>query len=143
MCEQLDETEWDNIRFPRPPYEIDRADGRSPTLAAQAAHLQPAWTFESHPGICDANLLDPALREQNTSRGPPPETQNMEMEDSIPDDMEDYPVECVLEKRGNMFYLQWKDGTRSWAASTPCVRRPCGHGGKGNNWRLTEQNQQR
>jgi hypothetical protein len=32
---------------------------------------------------------------------------------TVPDDA-DYPVERLLEKRGNMFYLQWKDGTRSW-----------------------------
>ena len=38
----------------------------------------------------------------------------MEDSTSILDDEEDYPVETVLEKRGNMFYLQWKDGTRSW-----------------------------
>jgi hypothetical protein len=71
--------------------------------------------MESQPETYHSGLLDPALREHNASRDALPEPQGVEMEDgtSIPDDA-DYPVERLLEKRGNMFYLQWKDGTRSW-----------------------------
>ena len=118
VYEQPDETE---MTSPFLSYDIDLAnDARhSFTPATQAADLQAATTFmfmESHPDISYADLLDPALQEHDASKRAPPETQDIEMEHStgIPDDKADYPVECVLEKRGHMFYLQWKDGTRSW-----------------------------
>jgi hypothetical protein len=116
---QLEETEWDNMASPLPPYRMDGADdaGRSPMPAAQAAHLQAVSTFmESHLEIHSAGLLDPALRDHDALRNAIPRPQDMVMEDStsILDNEEDYPVETVLEKRGNMFYLQWKDGTCSW-----------------------------
>ncbi|KAH8755314.1 hypothetical protein F5883DRAFT_177884 [Diaporthe sp. PMI_573] len=115
---QPEETEWDNMRSPLPPCGMDGADdaGRGPAPVAQAPHLQAVWTFmESHAEIHHAGLLDPTLREYDASRSAPPESQDMEIDDntSIPDDV-DYPFDYVLEKRRNMFYLQWKDGTRSW-----------------------------
>ncbi|KAK4242983.1 hypothetical protein C7999DRAFT_36694 [Corynascus novoguineensis] len=53
---------------------------------------------------------------QTSSEGNREDLEDMVMKDStsIHDNEKDYPVENVLEKRGNMFYLQWKDGTRSW-----------------------------
>jgi hypothetical protein len=113
---QLEDTERENIRSPLLPYGMNRVDdaGHSPTL--QAAHLQDVSTFmKSRPETDYAGLLDPALRKHNTSSAALPEPQSVEVEDStsIPDNAE-YPVERLLEKRGNMFYLEWKDGTRSW-----------------------------
>jgi hypothetical protein len=108
VYEQLDGPEWENMRPPLPPYGIDGVDdaGHSPT--PQATLVQAVSTFmESQPETYHAGLLDPALREHNASMGALPEPQGVEMEDStsIPDDA-DYPVERLLEKRGNMFYLQ-------------------------------------
>ena len=110
VYEQPDETE---MTSPFLSYDIDLAnDARhSFTPATQATDLQAATTFmfiESHPDISYADLLDPALQEHDASKRAPPETQDIEMEHStgIPDDKADYPVECVLEKRGHMFYLQ-------------------------------------
>jgi hypothetical protein len=119
VYEQLEETEWDNMASPLPSYEMGGADdaGRSPMLAAQAVHLQAVSTFmESHLEIHSVGLFDPALRDHDTSRNTLPTPRDMVMEDStsIFDNEKDYPVETVLEKRGDMFYLQWKDGTCSW-----------------------------
>lgn len=116
---QLEETEWDNIASPLPPFGMDGAGdaGCSPMPAAQTGHLQAVSTFmESHLEIHSAGILDPALRDHDASRSALPGPQDTAMEDStsILDDEEDCPVETVLEKQSNMFYLQWKDGTRSW-----------------------------
>ena len=135
LAEQLDETIWDTLRSPPPPYEavVDAGRGHTPAL------FEPEWTFmEPFPEI-HPDLLDPALREDEAPTNAYLVPQDGEMEDSTiiltnvaesssfeprEVEIEDstsilrgtsvYGVERLLEKRGNMFYILWKDGTRSW-----------------------------
>ncbi|TPX11403.1 uncharacterized protein E0L32_007822 [Thyridium curvatum] len=73
------------------------------------------WS-ESIPSSFDAELLDPLLREVDAPTSSTVQVQNLEPEQEVSsiNDATDYPVECLVEKRGNMFYVQWKDGSLSW-----------------------------